>query len=75
MACKQPYRVGETEITITTSLGIALCTNNGISDEKLMHQSATALQQVKGQGRDGYTVIDTNEMVAALISRGEDPVF
>jgi hypothetical protein len=30
---------------------------------------------VKAQGRDGYTVIDTNEMVAALISRGEDPMF
>lgn len=74
-ACKQPYRVGDTEISVTTSLGLALCTNNGISDEKLMSQATTALQQVKAQGRDGYTVIDTNEMVAALISRGEDPMF
>lgn len=74
-SCKQAFKIGDTEISVTTSLGLALCTNNGISDEKLMHQASTALQQVKAQGRDGYTVIDTNEMVAARISRGEDPVF
>lgn len=74
-ACKQSFRVGDTEISVTISLGLALCTNNGISDEKLMHQAASAMQQVKAQGRDGYSVIDTNEMVAALISKGKDPVF
>jgi diguanylate cyclase (GGDEF)-like protein len=57
-ATRQPYRVGEKELFVTTSIGIAMFPHDGRDVDTLMKNADAAMYHVKGQGRAGYRVYD-----------------
>lgn len=51
-----PIRVSGTEITVTTSIGIAINQANDIAPEALIDQADRALYRVKEAGRDAFAL-------------------
>ena len=48
--------VGNTDIKITTSIGIAMYPEHGTNYDYLFNAADRALYKVKSRGRDGYAV-------------------
>lgn len=63
-AMRKPFREGEAEIHVNTSIGIAIFPNDGDSVESLLHNADAAMYEVKRSGRNGYRyfepVMNTN---------------
>ncbi|HET9576327.1 MAG TPA: EAL domain-containing protein [Usitatibacter sp.] len=57
-ATRQPYRLGDKDLNVTTSIGIAMFPQDGKDVDTLMKNADTAMYHVKGQGRAGYRVYD-----------------
>lgn len=51
---KSPFRLGEQEIFVTVSVGIALFPNDGDTSESLVKNADTAMHYAKEQGRNNY---------------------
>ena len=49
-----PFRIGNEELYVTTSLGISVFPNDGESGEALIKNADTAMYRAKEQGRDNY---------------------
>ena len=57
LACMQPDFVhGELSLSITTSIGVAVCVDGMASGDALMEASDQALYAAKSAGRNGYSV-------------------
>ncbi len=53
-AFQQPFTIEGTELTVTTSIGIAIYPDNGATIDKLLEAADTAMYDVKGHGRNNY---------------------
>ncbi|HVY07788.1 MAG TPA: EAL domain-containing protein [Burkholderiales bacterium] len=51
---KAPFRLGEQEVFVTASIGIALFPNDGETPESLVKNADTAMHFAKEQGRNNY---------------------
>lgn len=51
---ENPFVVGETELTTTASIGIALYPQDGLDPETLLKQADTAMYEAKKKGRNDY---------------------
>ena len=49
-----PFRIGDEELFVTTSLGISVFPSDGESGETLIKNADTAMYRAKEQGRDNY---------------------
>jgi diguanylate cyclase (GGDEF)-like protein len=55
-AIREPFLVDDVELSITTSLGVALCPDDGRDRDTLVSNADIAMYYVKANGRDGYQV-------------------
>jgi diguanylate cyclase (GGDEF)-like protein len=53
-AIREPFLVDDVELRITTSLGIALCPDDGRERDTLVRNADIAMYHVKANGRNGY---------------------
>ena len=53
-ALKSPFKLGEHEVYVGVSIGIALYPDSGRKLEELIQQADVAMYHVKGRGKDGY---------------------
>lgn len=53
-AIREPFLVDDVELRITTSLGVALCPDDGRQSDTLVRNADIAMYHVKANGRDGY---------------------
>lgn len=53
-ALKAPFQLGENEVFVGVSIGIALYPEAGISMDQLIHNADIAMYHVKARGKDGY---------------------
>ncbi|WP_089796706.1 EAL domain-containing protein [Halomonas korlensis] len=53
-ALAEPYRIGNHELRITTSIGISLYPDDGTDDNTLLHNADTAMYHSKKSGRNHY---------------------
>jgi diguanylate cyclase (GGDEF)-like protein len=53
-AIRGPFLVDDLELRITTSLGIAMCPDDGRERDTLVKNADIAMYHVKANGRDGY---------------------
>ncbi|MBK7659225.1 MAG: EAL domain-containing protein [Betaproteobacteria bacterium] len=67
-AVRRPYRLGERDLRVTTSVGVALGPDHGDDAETLMKHADTAMYHAKEQGRAGYRIYDA-ELGARLDRR------
>lgn len=51
---KEPFLLGEHEVFVGVSIGIAMYPNAGESVEQLIQNADVAMYHVKGRGKDGY---------------------
>ena len=51
---KMPFQLGEQEVFVTASIGIALFPNDGENSESLVKNADTAMHYAKEQGRNNY---------------------
>jgi diguanylate cyclase (GGDEF)-like protein len=52
--CRQPYVVDCLAVTVTASIGIALCSSPGEEPASLLARAERALYEAKIRGRDGF---------------------
>jgi diguanylate cyclase (GGDEF)-like protein/PAS domain S-box-containing protein len=64
----QPYRIGEEELHVTPSIGLAFYPNDGADGETLMKHADTAMYHAKSQGRNNVQFF-TAEMNRAAVER------
>ena len=65
----RPFRIGEEEITISASIGIAMFPDDGIDAAALLKHADTAMYFAKDQGRNNWQMYDrtlTTKAVARL---------
>lgn len=55
-AMRPPFAVGGQQLTVTTSVGIALTTGHPVSADEVMRAADQALYGVKAAGRNGFAV-------------------
>jgi diguanylate cyclase (GGDEF)-like protein len=53
-AIRDPFVVGDLQLHITISLGVALYPDHGLDGDTLIRSADIAMYRVKGNGRDGY---------------------
>ncbi len=61
----EPFSIGGNEVTIGTSIGIALAPEHGINADDLLKMADLALYQTKSRGRNDLTVFDPSMGEAA----------
>ena len=59
-AMRRPFRLGERELRVTTSIGIAIGPDHGEDAETLMKHADAAMYVAKEQGRAGYRLYDAS---------------
>jgi len=65
-ALSQPFRLGEREIALTASIGIALGSGGGDSAEALVRDADAAMYQAKDRGRDRIEVFGDDMRLEAI---------
>ena len=73
-ALSLPYQIGERELFIGSSIGIAVFPDNGEDVETLLKNSDTAMYQVKATGRNHYLFFtpEMNQVAADHFALGSD---
>lgn len=56
LALRTPFPLGENELSTTISMGIALHPEDGANAEDLIQHASVAMHQVKGNGRNAYSL-------------------
>jgi diguanylate cyclase (GGDEF)-like protein/PAS domain S-box-containing protein len=67
---KRPFTVAGQELTISTSIGIALSTNSHANPSDLLREADMAMYQAKARGKGCYAVYDA-QMGADIVERVE----
>ena len=57
-ALQAPFVVGESEVLLTTNIGIALCVSSDVLPADLLRQADIAMYEAKNKGKDRYEVFD-----------------
>ncbi|MCM2257013.1 MAG: EAL domain-containing protein [Vicinamibacteria bacterium] len=65
-AMRRPFRVGEHELFVSGSVGVALSPDDGHDPETLLRNADAAMYRAKERGRDGYELY-TPEMNATAL--------
>lgn len=65
-----PFTIGEQELFITASMGIAICPNDGSDVETLLKNADTAMYHAKGKGKNNFQFYEES-MNARLMKRLE----
>jgi diguanylate cyclase (GGDEF)-like protein/PAS domain S-box-containing protein len=50
----RPYLIHDQQLSITASIGISVCPEDGVTSDSLLKNAETALFQAKAQGRNSY---------------------
>lgn len=67
MEClREPFRVGDHELFMTGSLGIAIFPNDGLDSVTLLKNADTAMYQAKDKGRNNYRLYSAAMSVKAF---------
>ncbi len=66
----EPWRHGGEELSLSMSMGVAMCTHGRTSAEELMRRADLTMYQVKLAGRDGVAVYDADVDQAVQASVG-----
>jgi len=84
---KEPFKLGDHEVFVGVSIGIALSPEGGETVEQMIQNADVAMYHVKGRGKDGYkffsdnlSVADTNRLnlerdIRLALERNEFKVF
>ena len=56
----QPFRVGEHELRVSTSVGIALYPGDGVDQQSLLLNADAAMYHAKGAGKSGYSFFEAS---------------
>ena len=84
---KEPFKLGEHEVFVGVSIGIAMSPEGGESVEQMIQNADVAMYHVKGRGKDGYkffsdslSVADSNRLnlerdIRLALDRNEFKVF
>ncbi|WP_369959341.1 putative bifunctional diguanylate cyclase/phosphodiesterase [Pseudomonas benzenivorans] len=56
----QPFRVGEHELRVSTSVGIALYPGDGEDQQSLLLNADAAMYHAKGNGKNGYSFFEAS---------------
>ncbi|HLD65544.1 MAG TPA: EAL domain-containing protein [Pseudomonas sp.] len=56
----QPFRVGEQELRVSVSLGIALYPGDGANQQELLMNADAAMYHAKGAGKNGYSFFESS---------------
>jgi len=62
-AASRPYQLDGAEFTVTCSIGVALCPQDGLQPDDLVRHAETAMQRAKEGGRAGYRFHQSRETV------------
>jgi diguanylate cyclase len=65
----RPFQIGEHEVSVGVSIGIALAPDNAMERENLQRLADTALYQAKNEGRNRYSFFERNMDRALQIKR------
>ena len=65
---RQPFRLGESEVVLTSSIGIAVGDGPGDTPDTILRNADTAMYRAKERGRDRIEVFD-DELRARAVSR------
>ncbi len=65
-AITQPCHLGPHELTVTCSIGIAICPEDGTSGSILLRNADAAMYRAKADGRNGYQFYTTDMNTANL---------
>jgi len=68
-AAKAPYRIGQREVSLTTSIGFAICPDDGEELEALILKARAAMEGIRGSGRDGLGLPSRSEEAARAYRR------
>ena len=67
-AVTQPYQLGEYELQVSTSIGVAIFPSDGDSIETLVHNADIAMYHAKESGRNNFQFFNA-EMNAQIVER------
>ncbi len=67
-AIRLPFRIGDEELFVTTSVGLSVFPSDGDSGETLIKNADTAMYRAKEQGRDNYQLF-TSVLNARSVNR------
>jgi diguanylate cyclase (GGDEF)-like protein len=56
----QPFQVGEHELRVSTSVGIALYPGDGANQQELLMNADAAMYHAKGAGKNGYSFFEAS---------------
>ncbi|MDX1452902.1 MAG: EAL domain-containing protein [Oleiphilaceae bacterium] len=62
---KEPFYLGDEEVYVGVSIGIAIYPNGGDSVEQLIQNADVAMYHVKGRGKDGYQFFSDTMQVSS----------
>jgi diguanylate cyclase len=65
----RPFQIGEHEVSVGVSIGIALAPDNAMERENLQRLADTALYQAKNEGRNRYSFFERNMDRALQLKR------
>lgn len=63
---RQPVRIGEHELFVSTSIGIAVMPDNGVAAEELLRFADAAMYRAKEEGRNNYKFYSADLAESAL---------
>jgi diguanylate cyclase (GGDEF)-like protein len=55
-ALRRPFRLGEVEVRVSPSIGIALAPDDGLDPDVLLHRADVAMYRAKAAGRDRWAL-------------------
>lgn len=70
MQLQQPVQLGEREVFVSASLGVAYCADRAEEAEILLRNADTAMYEAKVRGKSGYALFEPS-MMAQVVERVE----
>ncbi|MCD2515231.1 EAL domain-containing protein [Massilia sp. G4R7] len=68
-AVARPIEAGGVQLTLSASIGVAICPTDGVDVDTLMHHADVAMYHAKENGRDSFRFFSP-EMNARILERG-----
>ncbi len=65
LALRAPFQISDTEVFISTSIGIVITTEGSVTPEDLLRDADAAMYLSKSNGRDRYTIFENETQVGS----------